>query len=194
MAQAQTNRFCDLRQIRSLWLLAVLMVVFVLPIDCLYHALPMHLQLLLSSPLLTFLIVWWFSQWLEWWTVFVSQFPTMMSKWSSVFDKRSQWFLSPQVLSGCAIIVRGQPRGGPPPERQINLSNIRTGALARRAAQSQPESKDTQDEVNISPERARLALTFRLPSKWCWFLFSSCCSTNGYMNLCVNCPHLNHCH
>ncbi|XP_056603535.1 staphylococcal nuclease domain-containing protein 1 [Triplophysa dalaica] len=50
------------------------------------------------------------------------------------------------VLSGCAIIVRGQPRGGPPPERQINLSNIRTGALARRAAQAQPESKDTQDE------------------------------------------------
>uniref|UniRef100_A0A669FAJ6 Staphylococcal nuclease domain-containing protein n=1 Tax=Oreochromis niloticus TaxID=8128 RepID=A0A669FAJ6_ORENI len=50
------------------------------------------------------------------------------------------------VLSGCAIIVRGQPRGGPPPERQINLSNIRAGALARRAAQGQPESKDTPDE------------------------------------------------
>lgn len=63
-------------------------------------------------------------------------------------------FLSPQVLSGCAIIVRGQPRGGPPPERQINLSNIRAGALARRAAQSQPDSKDIPDEVSISPERA----------------------------------------
>ncbi|XP_062339597.1 LOW QUALITY PROTEIN: staphylococcal nuclease domain-containing protein 1-like [Osmerus eperlanus] len=50
------------------------------------------------------------------------------------------------VLSGCAIIVRGQPRGGPPPERQINLSNIRTGTLARRAAQSQPDAKDTPDE------------------------------------------------
>ncbi|XP_061662049.1 staphylococcal nuclease domain-containing protein 1 isoform X2 [Syngnathoides biaculeatus] len=50
------------------------------------------------------------------------------------------------VLSGCAIIVRGQPRGGPPPERQINLSNIRAGALARRAAQSQPDTKDTPDE------------------------------------------------
>ncbi|XP_062373743.1 staphylococcal nuclease domain-containing protein 1 [Sardina pilchardus] len=50
------------------------------------------------------------------------------------------------VLSGCAIIVRGQPRGGPPPERQINLSNIRAGALARRAAQSQPDSKDIPDE------------------------------------------------
>uniref|UniRef100_A0A8C7ZFM3 Staphylococcal nuclease domain-containing protein n=1 Tax=Oryzias sinensis TaxID=183150 RepID=A0A8C7ZFM3_9TELE len=50
------------------------------------------------------------------------------------------------VLSGCAIIVRGQPRGGPPPERQINLSNIRAGALARRAAQGQPDVKDTPDE------------------------------------------------
>ncbi|TRY84047.1 hypothetical protein DNTS_021076 [Danionella cerebrum] len=50
------------------------------------------------------------------------------------------------VLSGCAVIVRGQPRGGPPPERQINLSNIRTGALARRAAQGQTEIKDTPDE------------------------------------------------
>ncbi|TVK72983.1 Staphylococcal nuclease domain-containing protein 1 [Bagarius yarrelli] len=50
------------------------------------------------------------------------------------------------VLSGCAIIVRGQPRGGPPPERQINLSNVRAGALARRATQGQPDIKDIPDE------------------------------------------------
>ncbi|NWT79314.1 SND1 protein, partial [Lanius ludovicianus] len=43
-----------------------------------------------------------------------------------------------QVLSGCAIIVRGQPRGGPPPERQINLSNIRAGNLARRGNSGLP--------------------------------------------------------
>lgn len=55
-----------------------------------------------------------------------------------------------QVLSGCAIIVRGQPRGGPPPERQINLSNIRAGSMARRAAQAQPDTKDTPDEVSGS--------------------------------------------
>ncbi|KAG1953289.1 ribonuclease TUDOR [Pimephales promelas] len=54
--------------------------------------------------------------------------------------------LSQHVLSGCAVIVRGQPRGGPPPERQINLSNIRAGALARRAVQAQPDTKDTPDE------------------------------------------------
>uniref|UniRef100_A0A8C3V2E5 Staphylococcal nuclease domain-containing protein n=1 Tax=Catharus ustulatus TaxID=91951 RepID=A0A8C3V2E5_CATUS len=57
------------------------------------------------------------------------------------------------VLSGCAIIVRGQPRGGPPPERQINLSNIRAGNLARRAAASQPDSKDTPDEPWGFPAR-----------------------------------------
>ncbi|KAG8138593.1 hypothetical protein E2320_004479, partial [Naja naja] len=56
-----------------------------------------------------------------------------------------------QVLSGCAIIVRGQPRGGPPPERQINLSNIRAGTLARRAAAGQPDGKDTPDEVGSPP-------------------------------------------
>uniref|UniRef100_A0ABI7WUH7 Staphylococcal nuclease domain-containing protein n=2 Tax=Felinae TaxID=338152 RepID=A0ABI7WUH7_FELCA len=58
-----------------------------------------------------------------------------------------------QVLSGCAIIVRGQPRGGPPPERQINLSNIRAGNLARRAAATQPDAKDTPDEPWAFPAR-----------------------------------------
>ncbi|KAG8440117.1 hypothetical protein GDO86_006056 [Hymenochirus boettgeri] len=57
------------------------------------------------------------------------------------------------VLSGCAIIVRGQPRGGPPPERQINLSNIRAGALARRAVASQQDSKDSPDEPWAFPAR-----------------------------------------
>uniref|UniRef100_A0A2K5J3W6 Staphylococcal nuclease domain-containing protein n=1 Tax=Colobus angolensis palliatus TaxID=336983 RepID=A0A2K5J3W6_COLAP len=59
----------------------------------------------------------------------------------------------PVVLSGCAIIVRGQPRGGPPPERQINLSNIRAGNLARRAAATQPDAKDTPDEPWAFPAR-----------------------------------------
>lgn len=63
-----------------------------------------------------------------------------------------------QVLSGCAIIVRGQPRGGPPPERQINLSNIRAGALARRAAQGQPDTKDVPDEVSSNSSMACVCL------------------------------------
>lgn len=37
-----------------------------------------------------------------------------------------------QVLSGDSIIVRGQPRNGPPPEKQINFSNILAPRLARR--------------------------------------------------------------
>lgn len=57
------------------------------------------------------------------------------------------------VISGFAIIVRGQPRGGPPPERQINLSNIRAGILGRRAPPNQPEAKDTPDEPWAWPAR-----------------------------------------
>ncbi|CAL8330361.1 unnamed protein product [Boreogadus saida] len=68
------------------------------------------------------------------------------------------------VLSGCAIIVRGQPRGGPPPERQINLSNIRAGAMARRAALSQPDSKDTPDGGGPPPPPAPAAARGRCPA------------------------------
>lgn len=96
-------------------------------------------------------------QLLWWWDI---------KKWQQILSPSASWtvasvptadlifscwwslLLSPQVLSGCAIIVRGQPRGGPPPERQINLSNIRAGAMARRAAQAQPDTKDTPDEVS----------------------------------------------
>uniref|UniRef100_A0A6I8RSH3 Staphylococcal nuclease domain-containing protein n=1 Tax=Xenopus tropicalis TaxID=8364 RepID=A0A6I8RSH3_XENTR len=77
-------------------------------------------------------------------------FLSSVNSWSGV----KNFFISNfQVLSGCAIIVRGQPRGGPPPERQINLSNIRTGALARRAAASQQDAKDTPDEPWAFPAR-----------------------------------------
>ncbi|XP_066992984.1 staphylococcal nuclease domain-containing protein 1 [Anabrus simplex] len=47
-----------------------------------------------------------------------------------------------QVLSGDSVIIRGQPRGGPPPERQINLSNITAPKLARRAIAGGEETKD----------------------------------------------------
>lgn len=48
-----------------------------------------------------------------------------------------------QVLSGDSVIVRGQPKGGPPPEKQLNLSNITAPKLARRPTDaSAPESKD----------------------------------------------------
>ncbi|XP_064077337.1 staphylococcal nuclease domain-containing protein 1-like [Macrobrachium nipponense] len=47
-----------------------------------------------------------------------------------------------QVLSGDAVIVRGQPKGGPPPERQINFSNVVAPRIARRAIGSASETPD----------------------------------------------------
>ncbi|XP_042223849.1 staphylococcal nuclease domain-containing protein 1-like [Homarus americanus] len=47
-----------------------------------------------------------------------------------------------QVLSGDAVIVRGQPKGGPPPERQINFSNVVAPRTARRATANAPETVD----------------------------------------------------
>nr|CAD7596914.1 unnamed protein product [Timema genevievae] len=47
-----------------------------------------------------------------------------------------------QVLSGDSVIIRGVPKGGPPPEKQINLSNITAPKLARRAIGNSEETKD----------------------------------------------------
>jgi len=47
-----------------------------------------------------------------------------------------------QVLSGDNILIRGQPKGGPPPERQLALSNVVAPRLARRAVGEQPETVD----------------------------------------------------
>ena len=51
-----------------------------------------------------------------------------------------------QVLSGDTVIVRGPPRGGPPPERTIGLSNVTAPRLARRPVIAD-ESKESKDEV-----------------------------------------------
>ena len=42
------------------------------------------------------------------------------------------------------MVVRGQPKGGPPPERTLALSNVTAPKLARRAnvQNNIPESKD----------------------------------------------------
>jgi len=47
-----------------------------------------------------------------------------------------------QVLSGDNVIIRGQPKGGPPPERQLALSNVVAPRLARRAVGDAPETVD----------------------------------------------------
>ncbi|KAK6171496.1 hypothetical protein SNE40_019673 [Patella caerulea] len=50
-----------------------------------------------------------------------------------------------QVLSGDALVIRGQPKGGPPPERTICFSNIQAPKLARRANPN-VEGSETKDE------------------------------------------------
>nr|QBI71277.1 ebna2 binding protein P100 [Isotomurus palustris] len=50
-----------------------------------------------------------------------------------------------QVLSGDSIIIRGQPKGGPPPERQLNFSNVSAPRLARRPA-GNVKIEDAKDE------------------------------------------------
>ncbi|XP_012259145.2 staphylococcal nuclease domain-containing protein 1 [Athalia rosae] len=47
-----------------------------------------------------------------------------------------------QVLSGDSIIIRGQPKGGPPPEKPLILSNITAPKLGRRATSNADETKD----------------------------------------------------
>uniref|UniRef100_A0A1B6ECM6 Staphylococcal nuclease domain-containing protein 1 n=1 Tax=Clastoptera arizonana TaxID=38151 RepID=A0A1B6ECM6_9HEMI len=47
-----------------------------------------------------------------------------------------------QITSGDVIVIRGTPKGGPPPEKTLALSNIKAPKLAKRAAQRNEESKD----------------------------------------------------
>ncbi|CAK8696605.1 unnamed protein product [Clavelina lepadiformis] len=51
-----------------------------------------------------------------------------------------------QVLSGDTLIVRGQPKGGPPPEKHIHFSNVIAPKLARRSNPNIHDSVDTNDE------------------------------------------------
>ncbi|XP_037045449.1 staphylococcal nuclease domain-containing protein 1 [Bradysia coprophila] len=47
-----------------------------------------------------------------------------------------------QVLSGDSVIIRGQPKGGPPPEKQINFTNVIAPKLARRPNNANDDSRD----------------------------------------------------
>lgn len=49
-------------------------------------------------------------------------------------------------MSGDTVIVRGPPKGGPPPERTIGLSSVTAPRLARRPIVGN-ESIDSKDEV-----------------------------------------------
>lgn len=51
-----------------------------------------------------------------------------------------------QVLSGDCIVIRGQPRQGPPPERTLALSNITAPKMGRRGKPGDESSAETKDE------------------------------------------------
>lgn len=53
-----------------------------------------------------------------------------------------------QVLSGDCVVIRGQPKGGPPPERTLALTNITAPKLGRRANPNMEGSTETKDEVS----------------------------------------------
>ncbi|KAK3097810.1 hypothetical protein FSP39_013410 [Pinctada imbricata] len=50
-----------------------------------------------------------------------------------------------QVLSGDAVVIRGQPKGGPPPEKTICFSNITAPRMARRP-NPMTDTTETKDE------------------------------------------------
>ena len=52
-----------------------------------------------------------------------------------------------QVLSGDAVVIRGQPRGGPPQERTLAFSNVSAPRLARRPNPNSEAGGETKDEV-----------------------------------------------
>ena len=52
-----------------------------------------------------------------------------------------------QIFAGDCLIIRGQPRGGPPPERTLALSYINAPKLARRANPNFEGSTETKEEV-----------------------------------------------
>nr|QBI71279.1 ebna2 binding protein P100 [Nicoletia phytophila] len=47
-----------------------------------------------------------------------------------------------QILSGDSVTIRGQPKGGPPPEKTLYFSNIIAPKLGRRATANAEETKD----------------------------------------------------
>jgi len=49
-----------------------------------------------------------------------------------------------QVLDGGAVVIRGAPRGGPPPEKTLALTNINAPRLARRPNPSLPEGGEDE--------------------------------------------------
>uniref|UniRef100_A0A8C4R168 Uncharacterized protein n=1 Tax=Eptatretus burgeri TaxID=7764 RepID=A0A8C4R168_EPTBU len=64
--------------------------------------------------------------------------------------------ISPPPIACCLVgllLCGANPVAGPPPERQINLSNVRAPTLARRAGVGQVDARDVPDEPWAFPAR-----------------------------------------
>lgn len=65
-----------------------------------------------------------------------------------------------QVLSGDSVVIRGQPRNGPPPEKTLVLSNIIAPKLARRVKEGEATKQDEvrkQEFISIAKERFKIS-------------------------------------
>ena len=51
-----------------------------------------------------------------------------------------------QVLSGDSIVIRGQPRNGPPPEKTLVLSNIIAPKIGRRVKDGEITKEEASNE------------------------------------------------
>ena len=62
-----------------------------------------------------------------------------------------------QVLSGDAVVIRNQPRSGPPQEKILAMSNVIAPRLARRPNLSADASTsgETKDEVRFTNEKKK---------------------------------------
>jgi staphylococcal nuclease domain-containing protein 1 len=71
-----------------------------------------------------------------------------MSSSQQSFSAMPHWGIVKTVLSGDSVVIRGQPRGGPPPERTLALSYIMAPKLGRRGNDGGNEIKDEVSFVN----------------------------------------------
>lgn len=67
-----------------------------------------------------------------------------------------------QVMSGDSIIIRGPPKGGPPPEKQVNLAFVSAPKVSRRVGANELNPKGTMTEEEAYAWEARELLRKKL--------------------------------
>ena len=70
-----------------------------------------------------------------------------------------------QVMDGGAVVIRGPPRNGPPPEMTLALTNIDAPRLARRKTANAEATEVRNVDWTVSVFTLRFIRTNRLPGK-----------------------------